>query len=290
MFEDRKWLPVAMVFPVLALLTVMIGIPSVFVGWLSLTKSSLGTDTTFVGLDNYRQIFSDRIFLRAAVNTFVIVNVVVYAELFLALVLASALNCKFFGKGVIFSILIAPYAVSEVSAVIMWQYAFEPDVGLFNILLEKVFSIDFNWPRNPHHGLALIAVLSIWIHLPFTLIILYSAISTVPEDLKSAARIEGATEWQVFRKVTFRVIAPAILIALMFRYIFAMRLFSEAWLLTEGGPARLTEVLGIYLFRTAFRYFDFGPAAATGIAMQFMSLLVASFYLYRLYKGMRTDG
>ncbi len=290
MFEERRWLPVILVAPVLALLMVLIGIPSVFVGWLSLTESSLGTKTTFVGLDNYRQIFGDRIFWRAALNTFVIVNVVVYAELFLALVLAAALNCRFFGKGLVFSILIAPYAVSEVSAVVMWQYAFEPNVGIFNILLEQVTGIAFNWTRNPYHGLALIAVLSIWIHLPFTLIILYSAISTVPEDLKSAARIEGATEWQVFRKVTFRVIAPAVLIALMFRYIFAMRLFSEAWLLTEGGPARLTEVLGIYLYRTAFRYFDFGPAAATGIAMQFLSLLVASFYLYRLYKGMRANG
>lgn len=290
MFEDKRWLPTLMVSPVLLLLIVMIGIPSIFVAWLSLTESTLGAQSTFVGLDNYRQIFSDRIFWRAAINTFIIVNIVVYAELIIAMLLALALNCKFFGKGLIFSILIAPYAVSEVSAVVMWQYAFEPDVGTFNLLLEQLFGIDFNWSRNPFHGLTLIAILSIWIHLPFTLIILYSAISTVPEDLKSAARIEGANERQVFRLVTFRIIAPAVLIALMFRYIFAMRLFSEAWLLTEGGPARLTEVLGIYLFRSAFRYFDFGPAAATGIAMQFLSLLVASFYLYRLYKGMKANG
>lgn len=290
MFEDKRWLPVTMVSPVLVLLIALIGIPSVFVIWLSLTESTLGQASTFVGLDNYREIFSDRIFWRAAFNTFVIVNIVVYAELAIALLIAIALNCKFFGKGLIFSILIAPYAVSEVSAVVMWRYAFEPDVGMFNILLEHVFGIDFNWSRNPFHGLSLIAILSIWIHLPFTLIILYSAISTVPDDLKAAARIEGASEWQVFRHVTFKVIAPAVLIALMFRYIFAMRLFSEAWLLTEGGPARLTEVLGIYLFRAAFRYFDFGTAAATGIAMQFLSLLVASFYLYRMYKGMRANG
>ena len=83
---------------------------------------------------------------------------------------------------------------------------------------------------------------------------------------------------------------PAVLVALMFRYIFATRLFAEAWLLTEGGPARLTEVLGIYLYRAAFRYHDFGAAAATGLAMQVLSLLVASFYLYRLYKRMRADG
>jgi multiple sugar transport system permease protein len=289
MFEDKRWLPAILVSPVLVLLFVLIGIPSVFVAWLSFTESTLGAESTFVGFDNYRQIFSDPIFWRASLNTFVIVNVVVYSELLIALLLALALNGKFFGKGLIFSILIAPYAVSEVSAVVMWQYAFEPDVGIFNVLLEYVFGIDFNWTRNPFQGLVLISILSIWIHLPFTFIILYSAISTVPDDLKDAARVEGASERQVFRFVTFRIIAPAVLIALMFRYIFAMRLFSEAWLLTEGGPARLTEVLGIYLFRSAFRYLDFGVAAATGIAMQFLSLLVASFYLYRLYKGMKTN-
>jgi multiple sugar transport system permease protein len=77
---------------------------------------------------------------------------------------------------------------------------------------------------------------------------------------------------------------------MMFRYIFATRLFSEVWLLNEGGPARLTEVLGTYLFRAAFRYHDFGTAAATGLAMQFLALLVASFYLYKLYKRMQADG
>ena len=289
MFEANRWVGALMVSPVLILLFAIIGIPSVFVIWLSLTESTFGTDPVFVGLDNYRQIFGDRIFWRATLNTFIVVNVVVYAELILALIIAVSLNFRFIGKGLVFSILIAPYAVSEVSAVVMWKFAFEPGVGVFNVLLNQAFGINFNWTRNPMQGLGLISLVSIWIHLPFTLIILYSAIATVPEDLKAAARIEGANEWQVFRHVTLRVIAPAILIALMFRYIFAMRLFSEAWLLTEGGPARMTEVLGIYLYRTAFRYFDFGPAAATGIAMQILSLLVASYYLYRLYKGMRSN-
>lgn len=289
MFEANRWVAALMVSPVLILLFAIIGIPSVFVIWLSLTETTFGTDPVFVGLDNYRQIFGDRIFWRATLNTFIVVNVVVYAELIIALIIAVALNFRFIGKGLVFSILIAPYAVSEVSAVVMWKFAFEPGIGVFNVLLKQAFGIDFNWTRNPMQGLGLISLVSIWIHLPFTLIILYSAIATVPEDLKAAARIEGANEWQVFRHVTLRVIAPAILIALMFRYIFAMRLFSEAWLLTEGGPARMTEVLGIYLYRTAFRYFDFGPAAATGIAMQILSLLVASYYLYRLYKGMRNN-
>ncbi len=290
MFEHRRWLPLALITPVNALLLLLIAIPSVYIVWLSLNESTFGAEPRFVGFANYVTIFTDPIFWRAALNTFIVVNVVVYAELALALMLALALNASFPLKGLIFSILIAPYAVTEVSAVVMWRYVFEPDVGMLNVLLQAVTGFELNWVRKPAHGLALISILSIWIHLPFTLIILYSAISTVPEDLKNAARVEGATEWQVFTKVTLRFIMPAVLVALMFRYIFATRLFAEAWLLTEGGPARLTEVLGIYLFRAAFRYHDFGVAAATGLAMQLISLLVASYYLYRLYLRMRADG
>lgn len=290
MFENRRWLPLALITPVNALLLLLIAIPSAYIIWLSLTESTFGTQPVFVGLANYRQIFADPIFWRALINTFIVVNVVVYVELGLALLLALALAADFPLKGVVFSILIAPYAVTEVSAVIMWRYAFEPDSGAINVLLHSMTGFELNWISNPTHGLALISILSIWIHMPFTLIILYSAISTVPEDLKNAARVEGASEWQVFWRVTLRFITPAVLLALMFRYIFATRLFAEAWLLTEGGPARLTEVLGIYLYRAAFRYHDFGVAAATGLAMQIISLLVASFYLYRLYVRMRTDG
>jgi len=290
MFEDRKLLPLALITPVNLLLGLLIAVPSVYIVWLSLNESTFGAQPTFVGFANYVKIFSDPIFWRATLNTFIVVNVVVYAELALALLLALAINTSFPLKGLVFSILIAPYAVTEVSAVIMWRYVFEPDVGMLNILLHSIAGFELNWIRKPAHGLTLISILSIWINLPFTLIILYSAISTVPADLKNAARVEGATEWQVFTRVTLRFITPAILVALMFRYIFATRLFAEAWLLTEGGPARLTEVLGIYLFRAAFRYHDFGAAAATGLAMQLISLLVAAYYLYRLYLRMRADG
>lgn len=290
MFESRKWLPLALITPVTALLGLLIAIPSVYIIWLSMNESTFGAAPTFVGVANYTKIFSDPIFWRSVLNTLIVVNVVVYAELALALVLALALSMDFPFKGLVFSILIAPYAVTEVSAVVMWRYVFEPDLGVLNVMLQSLTGFELNWIRKPAHGLALISILSIWIHLPFTLIILYSAVSTVPPDLKNAARVEGATEWQVFTKVTLRFIAPAVLVALMFRYIFATRLFSEAWLLTEGGPARLTEVLGIYLFRAAFRYYDFGAAAATGLVMQLISLLFASYYLYRLYLRMRADG
>ena len=120
---------------------------------------------------------------------------------------------------------------------------------------------------------------SIWLHLPFSFIILYAARLAVPDELYEAAAIDGATGWPAFRRITLPLLMPALLIAALFRYIFAFRLFSEVWLMTGGGPARTTEVLAVYLYLEAFRYNSFGAAAATGWLLVLASLLLALFYL-----------
>jgi multiple sugar transport system permease protein len=168
----------------------------------------------------------------------------------------------------------------------MWRYLFEPDVGMANWWLQSLGLGQIAWTIDPLHGLLLVVLLSIWLHLPFTFLILYAAVTTVPPELIEAARVDGASTPQVFWHVTLRVIMPAMLLALLFRYIFAMRLFSEVWLLTQGGPARLTEVLAVYLYRHAFRYYELGVAAATGWIMATLSLLIAAWYLRELYKRM----
>jgi multiple sugar transport system permease protein len=244
----------------------------------------------FVGLQNYIFIFTDPVFWRAFWNTFWVVNVVVYGELLLGIGLALLLAGWMPGKRIIIAVLLAPYAITEVTAVVMWRYMLEPDVGLINYLLMQWHLPQIEWSINPLHALAVVALLSIWLHLPFTFLILYAAVTAIPRELIEASVVDGASPWQTFWHVKLRVIMPAILVALMFRYIIAMRLFSEVWLLTEGGPARLTEVLAVYLYRHAFRYHEFGVAAATGWAMLLLSLLIALPYLYQMYRQMFRDG
>lgn len=275
-----------MISPVHLLLIGFIFIPSLYVFWLSLNESSFGTGMRWVGLDNYIFILTDPTFWRAFWNTFVVVNVVVYGELILGIGLALLMAGWMPGKKLIISILLMPYAVTEVSAVVMWRFMFEPDVGMVNYLLTQIGIAQLDWVTNPIHALGLVSLLSIWLTLPFTFLILYSAVTTIPQELIEASKVDGATNFQTFWYVKLRVIMPAVLVALLFRYIFAMRLFSEVWLLTEGGPARLTEVLAVYLYRHAFRYHEFGVAAATGWMMLVLSLLIALYYLRVMYKQM----
>ena len=200
----------------------------------------------------------------------------------IALLFASGLRAM----PLLLAAVLAPYAVSEVSAVVMWRYLFDLDVGYVSQAMAAMGLPPLEWAINPIHGLILVALLSIWLHLPFTFVILYAAQLAIPQELYEAAEVDGATPLQQFRRITLPLLMPAVLIAVLFRYIFAFRLFSEVWLLTGGGPARQTEVLAVYLYLEAFRYNAFGEAAATGWLLVVASLILALWYLRRLYKDM----
>jgi multiple sugar transport system permease protein len=276
----------AMVAPTQALLIGVILVPSLYVFWLSLNKSSFGLAPTFVGLANYAEILVDGYFWRAFKNTVLVVLVVVHLELLLAL--GAAL---LFAGGVpmrrsMIAVMLAPYAISEVAAVVMWRFMMDPQVGMVSQTLAFLGLPTLEWAVNPTHGLLLAGLLSVWLHLPFTFLILYSARLALPVELYEAARIDGATAWQQCRSITLPLLVPAMLVATLFRYVFAFRLFSEVWLITQGGPARQTEVLAVYLYLEAFRYNEFGIAAATGWVMVVASLLLAIPYLRQMYRKM----
>ncbi|MFO7309002.1 MAG: sugar ABC transporter permease [Pseudomonadota bacterium] len=284
MQEPRRALPY--VAPALALLAAVILVPAVYVLWLSFQQSTFGRAATFVGFANYAKILADPYFWRALGNTVVVVLVVVHVEVVLGLAMAMLFAAGLPFRKLLIAAVLAPYAVSEVGAVVMWRTLFDPDTGFMTRVLTGLGLPPLEWSVVPSHGLALVALLSIWLHLPFTFIILYAARLAIPKELYEAAEIDGATPWQSFRRITLPLLMPAILVAMLFRYIFAYRLFSEVWLLTQGGPARSTEVVAVYLYLEAFRYNDFGAASATGWLMVVTSLMLAAFYLRRLYREM----
>jgi ABC-type sugar transport system permease subunit len=268
--------------PVQILIASVIVVPALYVVWLSLNASTFGQEPTFVGLANYMRVLSDPGFLRALVNTVLIVVFAVHLELALglgmALLFASGLPFRRF----LLVAVLAPYAVSEVIAVAAWRFLFDPDVGPVTRALMSLGLPTLDWTFEPSHALVMIGLLTIWLHLPFTFIILYAARLAIPKDLYEAARIDGATTYDAFRQVTLPLLGPAIVVALLFRYIFAFRIFSEVWLMTQGGPARSTEVVAVYLYQEAFRFNAFGTASATAWLMVLASLVLGAGYVVLL--------
>ena len=282
---DRA-IPYLLASPVLLLLIAVIAVPGLYIFWLSFTDSSFGQSLGFTGFENYIAVLTDRYFWRSFANTFVMVNVIVYGELVLGLLVALL-----FADGVplqrfMLAVVLVPYAISEVIAVISWKYMLDPDIGVITRGLELVGIDGLSIGTSRWEALVAIALLSIWRHLPFTFVILYAAVISIPKELPDAAQVDGANPWQTFRYITLPSITPAILIALLFRYVFAFRIFAEVWLMTGGGPARLTEVLATYLYRQAFRYQEFGVASATGWLMVLASIVIALPYLRQTYRRM----
>lgn len=275
-----------LIAPVQAMVGLIIFIPAIYVVWLSLNDSTFGQAPEFVGLANYTRVLADPYFWRALLNTAIVVLIVVHVELLLGLGLALLFASGLTARPLLLAIVLAPYAVSEVSAVVMWRFLFDPSIGIATQALTGLGLPALEWAVIPTHGLVIVALLSIWLNLPFTFVILYAARLSVPGELYEAAAIDGASPWDRFRNVTLPLLVPAMLIAMLFRYIFAFRLFSEVWLMTGGGPARQTEVLAVYLYKEAFRYNQFGTASATGWLMVIASLALALFYLRKIYKEM----
>ena len=279
----------AMVAPAQALLLSMIAAPGLYVLWLSLAHSSYGQAPVWAGLDNYSNVLGDPYFWRALLNTLIVVNAVVYLELAAALGMAVLFAGGIPARRLMVAVVLAPYAVSEVVAIVVWRYLMEPDIGPLTHLIAALGLPPLDWSVSPAAALTLVGLINIWMHLPFTFVLLYTALLAVPSELFEAARIDGAGAWAEFRHVTVPVLMPAILVAILFRYVFAFRMFSEVWLLTQGGPARSTEVLAVYLYTTGFRYGGFGGAAAIGWIMLLISLLLALYYLRRMYRSLKAN-
>lgn len=275
-----------LIAPVQLLVGLVIFVPALFVVWLSLNNSTFGVAPEFVGLANYTRVLSDPYFWKALWNTAIIVLVVVHVELLLGLGMALLFASGLLARPLLLAVVLAPYAVSEASAVVMWRFLFDPTVGLATQALQAVGLPIIEYSIFPSHGITMVILLSVWMNLPFTFIILYAARLSVPGELYEAAAIDGASPWARFRNITMPLLLPAMLIAMLFRYIFAFRLFSEVWLMTGGGPARQTEVLAVYMYNEAFRYNQFGTATATGWLLVFASLALAVVYLRQIYKEM----
>jgi multiple sugar transport system permease protein len=278
--RETRLTRILMAAPAQVLVLACIVLPSAWLLWLSLQDATFGRATAFVGLANYARVVADPYFWRSMGNTAIVVLVVVHVELVLGLLMALLFASGVPLRRLMLAVVLAPYAVSEVSAVVIWRFLFDTDVGPFAQAIPALG----DWAADPAAGLGLVCLLSVWLHLPFTFMILYAARLALPAELYEAARIDGATKLQAFRRVTLPLLTPPILVAMLFRLVFAFRLFSEVWLLTGGGPARTTEVVGVYLYLEAFRYDAFGVASATGWIMVVGSFLLASPYLWRLYR------
>jgi multiple sugar transport system permease protein len=277
--REQPWRFLAPGALLLAIVTVY---PLAHVVWLSLERRSLlePAPPSFAGLANYARLAADERFWNALGNTAYFVAASVSLELVLGLSFALALQRPFRGRAALYGVILLPWAVPTAVSARMWEWMFEPDIGVLNYLL----GAHVNWLGSPAWALNAAVLMDVWKSTPFVALLLIAGLQSIPQDLYRAAAVDGASRWTVLRRITLPLLAPMILVALLFRTIDAFRVFDAIYVLTGGGPADSTETLSIYAYRMLFQSLEFGYGSALSVSVFALVAVFALVYVMLLRK------
>jgi len=226
----------------------------------------------FVGISNYRELMSDPIFLKSVENSIQYALLVIPSSLILSLGLAMLLNVKMPGQAVFRTIIFLPSLVPIVASAMVWMWLYNGKFGMINHLLSKIGITGPSWLENPTWTLPALAVMYLW-GVGYTVVIYLAGLQDVPRELYEAAEIDGAGIWRRLWHVTIPMLSPVIFFNLIMSIIWVLQVFDLPYIMTpNGGPARSTELMAVYLYDNAFRYVRMGYASAIAWIMLMMIL------------------
>ncbi|HLI57653.1 MAG TPA: sugar ABC transporter permease [Actinomycetota bacterium] len=281
---DRR-LGYLLVAPSLILLLAVTAYPLVYNIWNSfhfVNLSYAGLPHNFVGAKNYTAMAKSAEFRAAMVRTLAFTAVTVVADLVLALVLAVMLNAKFRGRGLLRAAVLIPWAVPTVVSATLWKTMFDPRAGFVDYLLGFIHKgwATITWVNaSTWKSWFVIFVADSWKNIPFVALILLAGLQVIPSEVYEAARIDGATSWQAFRRITLPLLKPALVVAAVFRTLQAFFVFDVIYILTGGGPGTSTETLSFLNFQTFITNTDFGYGGAISVVLVVIALLIAAGYV-----------
>ena len=234
----------------------------------------------FVGWENYRDLITDPVARGSLVTSVIFVAVTTPIEVLLGLAMALVLNESFRGRGWVRAVVLIPWAVPTVVSSQMWRFIFNDRYGFFNYLLFGDATQRYLAPlAEPGLALMSIMIADIWKTSSFAGLIILAGLQGIPGELYEAADIDAATAWQRFRHITLPLVKPAVLLALLFRSIDALKVFDLVFVMTQGGPADTTNVLQFYGYKKSFAEGMMGYGSAIAVVVFMLSLLLALFYI-----------
>jgi ABC-type sugar transport system permease subunit len=276
---DRR-LGYALVAPVVILLLLVTGYPLVYNLWNSfhnVVLSNAGAPQNFVGLRNYQELATATGFPQALARTLAFTAVSVVLETVAALGLALMLHRGFRGRGLMRAAILIPWAVPTVVSAMLWTTMFDQRSGFVDYVLGLLHLPGSNttWLAGEWTAWAAILVADAWKNVPFIAIILLAGLQLIPGDVYEAARIDGATAWQSFRRMTLPLLRPALMVAVIFRTLQAFLVFDIIYIMTGGGPGTTTETLSYLNWQAFLVNTNFGYGGAISISLVVISLLIA---------------
>lgn len=282
----NKFVPFWFLLPAILVLLLVQIYPTLYSFYLSLTKSYAG-DLIYVGTRNFERMFADTEFARSLQRTVVYTGFYLVLTVGLGLYVAVLLNRRLKLTGVYFVLIFIPWVISDVVAGTMWRWMFQPNYGILQKWLEPIFHNSLF--TNPNGAMSIVIVASVWRALAFTTILFVGALQTVPSEVIESAALDGANGWQSFWRVTFPIIQPTFLVAVLLTSIRGINSLGLilAIMGISGGPGGATQTAAFYLFNAVQRDNDFGLAAATAVLLFVANIGLTAIYL-RLVTGRGT--
>ena len=283
----QRGLPYLLSLPALLAL---IGIlyPFILGVYYSFTNYNLTTSDNieWVGLKNYIQIFSETEFWKAFEITFIFALSVVIIELSLGLSVAMMLNHPFPGVQVLRALLIIPMMIPPIVSALMWKVILLPtNQGVLNYFLSFMGIGPIAWLGDSGTALISLIIIDVWIYSPFAILIFIAGLQSLPKEPYEAARVDGASGWFVFRKLTLPLLAPNIVLITLFRLIDSLKVFDIIYATTKGGPASSTATLHIVSYFEAFRWNNIGRSMVYLFILWILCFVFAKF-LSKLWNRM----
>jgi multiple sugar transport system permease protein len=239
----------------------------------------------FIGLDNYKTVLSSSLWWTDLFNTAFITVITVTVELILGMAIALVMYRAIFGRGVIRAGVLIPYGIVTVVAAFSWQFAFDPTTGFVNNL--PLIADDKAWFGDRFSAFAVIIMAEIWKTTPFMALLLLAGLTTIDDGLYEAAKVDGASAWQRFWRITLPLMKPAILVALLFRTLDSFRVFDTIFIMTRG--AQDTESVSILGYNQLISRLNLGLGSAVSVVI-FVCVLLIAFLFIRGFGARTQDG
>lgn len=248
--------------------------------YFSFTQWTLVDRPVWIGLDNYIRMFTrDPLFVSSLKATTLFVALSLPLKLVLGLMLALLLNLKIPGMNVFRTVFFIPAVISGVAVSLMWIWFLQPDTGVVNTLLSYVGVQGPYWFWDLHWALPSVAIMSIW-KVGGAAIIYLAGLQNIPAHLYEAAEIDGASKWRRFWRITLPLLTPTLFFQLIIELIDAFKIFTEAFVITKGGPLKATYFFLYYFYEEAFRNFNMGYASALALFL-LVVIMSCTVFVYR---------
>ena len=239
---------------------------------LSFTNWNLLSKPVFIGVFNYKELLTSSIFWQIMFNTIIFGMATTVLGTLIPLVLASILNNKVRGTELFKTIYFLPFITPMIVIAMVWEWIFNPTTGLLNYILKT----NIEWLQNPKTAMIAIIIVSVWKLIGYNLVIFLSGFAAISNTLYEAAKIDGATEYKIFKNITVPLLSPTIFFVLLITTISSFQVFDLIYLMTQGGPENSTNVLVYWLYRNAFEYFNVGKASAIAYILLIFIVILTS--------------